>query len=236
MNAYVPPLESTAAYANSLSLGNEPAEAVILRIKGKPLRRSLHAESKVSSGVTGQFTQSGCTLSTGGGHFPIARCIEMTKLLRRLALVLAGTVSVASLISGMRTPVNADAPLLAGAQVPPAVRFALERACRDCHSDATRYPWYSYIAPVSWLVNRDVKRGRERLNLSKWSEYSVTRRERCLSDIANQLQDGRMPPAIYTLMHRDAKLPKAEIDAVFEWTQAERVRLIMESAAVNSSQ
>lgn len=155
----------------------------------------------------------------------------MRKLLRTVALVLPTTVVVASLISDARAPGNAAAPSLAGAQVPREVRFTIDRACRDCHSEATRYPWYSYIAPVSWLVNRDVKRGRERLNLSKWSEYSVIRRERYLSEIANQLQDGGMPPAIYTFVHREAKLSKADVDAMFEWTQAERARLIRESAA-----
>jgi hypothetical protein len=159
----------------------------------------------------------------------------MRKLLRTLALVLAGTVPVASLISDIRTPGNSSAPLLAGAQTPPEVRFTIERACRDCHSDATRFPWYAYIAPVSYLIQRDVRRGRERLNFSKWSEYSITRRERCLSEIANQIQDGGMPLTIYTFMHRDAKLSKADINAVFQWTQAERIRLITENSGVTSS-
>jgi hypothetical protein len=119
--------------------------------------------------------------------------------------------------------------------VPHDVRLAIERACRDCHSDATKYPWYSYIAPVSWLINRDVQQGRKRLNLSQWGDYPVVRRERCLSDIANQVQSGGMPLAIYTFMHRNAKLSKAEVDAIFEWTQAERLRLIMDRAGSTNS-
>jgi hypothetical protein len=82
------------------------------------------------------------------------------------------------------------------------------------------------------LIDRDVKRGRERLNFSKWAEYSVTRRQRFLSDIANQVQDGGMPLGIYTFMHREARLSIVDVNAIFEWTQAERARLIMESAAV----
>jgi heme-binding protein len=161
--------------------------------------------------------------------------VAVRKRIRTVALVLTGGVGVVSLISNSRPAVNAEAPLLAGALVPPDVRFAIERSCRDCHSDATRYPWYSYVAPVSWLVNRDIARGRERLNFSKWSEYPTIRRERFLSDIANQVQDGGMPLSIYTLMHRDAKLSKADIDAVFQWTQSERGRLIMESAGAPTS-
>jgi hypothetical protein len=150
---------------------------------------------------------------------------KIGSLIRTTALVLAAALGVASLV-GSRPPGNPDAPLLAGARVPPDVRGLIDRACRDCHSDATRYPWYSYIAPLSYLINRDVKLGRERLNLSKWSEYSVIRRERYLSEIANQVQDRGMPLAIYTFMHPGARLSQSEIDALFNWTQSERTRLI----------
>jgi hypothetical protein len=142
---------------------------------------------------------------------------------------------VASVITDTRRSENANTPLLAGAQVPPGVRSTIDNSCRDCHSDATRYPWYSYIAPVSWFINQDVQNGREHLNFSKWSEYSVIRRERCLSEIANQVHDGGMPLASYTFLHRAAKLSRANAEAVFEWTQEERARLIMENAAGKTS-
>jgi hypothetical protein len=141
---------------------------------------------------------------------------------------------VASVITDTRRSENANTPLLAGAQVPPGVRSTIDNSCRDCHSDATRYPWYSYIAPVSWFINQDVQNGREHLNFSKWSEYSVIRRERCLSEIANQVHDGGMPLASYTFLHRAAKLSRANAEAVFEWTQEERARLIMENAGKTS--
>jgi hypothetical protein len=121
---------------------------------------------------------------------------------------------------------SAGTPLLAGAELPPEVRTILERSCQDCHSERTRYPWYSYVPPVSFLVQRDVTRGRARLNFSQWSEYPLIRRERYLSEIANQVKDGGMPLPIYTLMHRDAKLSTADVDAIFAWTQSERMRLI----------
>jgi hypothetical protein len=155
----------------------------------------------------------------------------MMKLPLKLAWLVIGALVVSSLLSDIRPPGKAEASLLAGAHVPPEVRFTIDRACRDCHSEATRYPWYSYIAPVSLLINHDVKEGRRRLNFSKWSEYSVIRRERFLSEIANQVQDKGMPLAIYALIHGAARLSQGDIDAVFEWTQAERARLIMESAA-----
>lgn len=152
------------------------------------------------------------------------------RLLTSVCVLLAAII-VASAIGPHRPVGSPHAPLLAGAHVPLQVRSTIERACRDCHSDATRYPWYSYIAPISWLIRSDVQSGREHLNFSKWAEYSVLRRERCLSEIANQVQDGGMPLVIYTFMHRDARLSKSDVEAVFEWTQAERTRLILEHAA-----
>jgi hypothetical protein len=157
------------------------------------------------------------------------------KVLRTIALVLLGMMLVASVISGTRRSENANAPLLAGAQISAQVRSTIDRSCRDCHSEATRYPWYSYVAPVSWFINQDVQKGREHLNFSRWSEYSVIRRERCLSEIANQVQDGGMPLASYTLLHRDAKLSHADVEALFKWTQEERARLIMENASGKTS-
>ena len=158
----------------------------------------------------------------------------MKKTTRTVALVVLGVEVIASIASRPRTSDLAKAPLLAGAQVPPPVRSILERSCQDCHSEATRYPWYSYVAPISFLINSDVESGRRHLNFSKWSEYSVIQRERRLSEIANQVQDGKMPISIYLLMHRDAKLSQGDIDTLFNWTQEEKSRLIMENLPVQS--
>lgn len=150
-------------------------------------------------------------------------------MIRTVLLVVLALIVMVSILTRPRASEKADAPLLAGAHVPPEVRAALDRSCRDCHSEATRFPWYSYIAPVSVLIKNDVMQGREHLNLSRWNEYSLIRRERCLSEIANQIQDGGMPLSSYTWIHRDAVLSPADIDAIFQWTQQERSRLISEN-------
>jgi len=150
-------------------------------------------------------------------------------LIRKILLVVIALAGIASILTAPRASENAGAPLLAGAQVPAAVRAAIERSCRDCHSDATRFPWYSYVAPISWMIESDVKQGREHLNLSRWNQYSLIRRERCLSEIANQVEDGGMPLPSYTWIHPSAVLSPADIDAIFAWTQEERARLISES-------
>jgi hypothetical protein len=146
----------------------------------------------------------------------------------RAALLIGALVLVAaaSLWTAPVRSASAGAPILAGADLPPDVRGVLERSCQDCHSERTRYPWYSYVAPVSLVINRDVKAGRARLNLSQWGEYTLTRRLRFLSEIANQVQQREMPLAVYTLLHRDARLSDSDVQALFRWTQTERLRLI----------
>lgn len=147
----------------------------------------------------------------------------------RALLVIAAIVALASYFTRPQPSANSHSPLLVGAQIDSGTRQLIERSCRDCHSEATRYPWYSYVAPVSWLIDYDVRQGREHLNLSRWEEYSLIRRERALSEIANQVRDGVMPLWQYTWIHRNARLSNADADVIFQWTQAERLRLILGS-------
>jgi cytochrome c551/c552 len=88
----------------------------------------------------------------------------------------------------------------------PQTRALAKRACFDCHSNETVWPWYSYVAPVSWLVYNNTMEGRRRLNFSEWTSGSLRR----TSEIAQVIQSGRMPPAIYLPMHPSAQLTSAE--------------------------
>ncbi len=147
----------------------------------------------------------------------------------RIAFGLGLLIVATSLVTGPPKSAGAGQAILSGARVDGRVLALLERSCRDCHSETTSYPWYSHVAPVSWLIRSDVTRGRRHLNLSRWSEYPLIRRERCLSEIANQVKDRDMPLRQYTWIHRDARLSDADVDAIFQWTQTERARLIAES-------
>lgn len=151
------------------------------------------------------------------------------KRLRTIGIVLFAMVAAASVFTLPPKSSRSPGALLIGARVPPPVRALIERSCRDCHSESTNYPWYSYIFPVSKMIRDDVVQGRERLNLSRWSEYSVIRQERALSEIANQVQDGGMPLSSYVVIHPAARLSRADVEAIFNWTQEERMRLITSS-------
>ena len=101
--------------------------------------------------------------------------------------------------------------------VPPQVLTILERSCYDCHSNKTRWPWYSNIAPVSWLVARDVADGRKRLNFSEWGAYNQKRRASKMEDISDEVDRGDMPLGKYLLIHRDAVLSSADKEALLAW-------------------
>ncbi|MFB6285428.1 MAG: heme-binding domain-containing protein [Candidatus Bipolaricaulia bacterium] len=87
----------------------------------------------------------------------------------------------------------------------PETRTLVERACFDCHSNETDWPWYSHIAPASWLVQRDVMEGRKALNVSEWPQNGDE-----ASEAAEAVQEGEMPIAIYTWLHSEARLSDAE--------------------------
>ena len=101
----------------------------------------------------------------------------------------------------------------------------LKRACMDCHSNQTVWPWYSYVAPMSWLVERDVRRGRDHVNFSEWDQYNFKQREKLLADIASAVKNREMPLLQYTLIHRDAKLSDADIEVLYAWARVERRRV-----------
>ena len=95
----------------------------------------------------------------------------------------------------------------------------LKTSCYDCHSNQTVYPWYSSVAPVSWLVIRDTKEGRKELNFSNWEKYSKMDKAKLLDDISEEVEESEMPMPIYFIMHSDAKLSKENRDELVKWSQ-----------------
>lgn len=89
-----------------------------------------------------------------------------------------------------------------------------QRSCADCHSNETTWPWYSYVAPVSWLVAHDVQEGRQRLNLSDLAAMDSFRLDRTTQEISRVLEQGSMPPAVYMPTHPNAALSAAEAQAL----------------------
>jgi uncharacterized membrane protein len=101
----------------------------------------------------------------------------------------------------------------------------IERACLDCHSSRTRWPWYSNVAPVSWLVAGDVAEAREQMNLSNWAEYKPSRKLDLLEDVCKLVKRHAMPLPIYIPMHAEAKLTEQERQEICAWSERARERV-----------
>lgn len=98
------------------------------------------------------------------------------------------------------------------------VRAILHRACYDCHSNETRWPWHSRIAPVSWLVAKDVREGREELNFSTWNRLRPKDRAKALRKSWKEIEDGEMPPLRYFPPHPEARLSDDDRALLLQWT------------------
>ena len=149
--------------------------------------------------------------------------LTASPLVRRALLVLVALVAVAQFVPVGRSnpPTDPRLSLIATARPPAPVAAALERSCHDCHSNQTRWPWYSRVAPVSWLVARDVSEGRAHLNFSEWSALDTRRRSRRLEEICEMVNSGEMPLGIYLMLHPDARLTPQDVTAICDWTRAE---------------
>ena len=103
---------------------------------------------------------------------------------------------------------------------PAAVLQVLQRSCFDCHSNQTRWPWYAYVAPVSWSIANDVHEGRKELNFQEWSRASARRRARVARKVWEEVEEGKMPLPNYLRMHPEAKLSEADRAVLRHWAEA----------------
>jgi heme-binding protein len=125
------------------------------------------------------------------------------------------------IIAGIQlVPVSRSNPAITGEVPAPAqVREVLQRACLDCHSHETRWPWYAYVAPVSWLIEHDVEEGREHLNLSAWDAYASGKRTKLFKEIREEIEEGAMPPWYYLTMHPSARLSERDLALLRGWLE-----------------
>ena len=113
-------------------------------------------------------------------------------------------------------PVDSAQTLEAHVEVPPNVEAILTRACADCHSNRTRWPWYSSVAPVSWLVVNDVNEGRRHLNVSDW-EQRHRHEGSPFDEMCKQARDGEMPPWYHWPIHPESRLTATDVQTLCAW-------------------
>ena len=151
----------------------------------------------------------------------------MKRLLKWTAIVLVCGFVLLQFSRTARTNPTVDEArtIEAHLNVTPEVKAIFARSCDDCHSNRTRWPWYSHVAPVSWMVTDHVRHGRRHMNFSDWARLNDREATYLLGDICKTAKQGIMPLDSYTLMHRDARLTPQDVGTLCTWTETERQRL-----------
>lgn len=143
----------------------------------------------------------------------------MSKELKLILLILLAIAVIIQLIpSGMPgNSINKDYNFFSANDVPVEVTHLLKSACYDCHSQEVKFPWYSYIAPVSWQVATDINVGRNHLDLSNWDILTKREKIKMLGEISDEVDMGEMPMRIYKIMHPEANLSIEQRDQLVNW-------------------
>jgi Haem-binding domain len=146
----------------------------------------------------------------------------MKKLFKIVFFVLIAAFLAAQFVRAERTnpPVDPSLEYRAPAHIQPI----LDRACMDCHSNRTRWPWYSNITPASFFVVDHVNEGREQLSFSELGGYDAEQAAHAFDEICGEVKQGHMPMPEYLWLHRSAKLSLAEKHALCEWADGEERR------------
>jgi len=130
-------------------------------------------------------------------------------------------VIIVILIGIQFVPVSKINPPVTGEiKAPEIVMQVLKNSCYDCHSNEVRWPWYSNIAPASWLVVHDVNEAREHMNFSEWQSYSAEDKEDNIEDIWEEIDDGEMPLWYYLILHNDARLSDNDKKTIKSWVDS----------------
>ena len=133
----------------------------------------------------------------------------------KVAIVVAGVLGAMQLVQCQRT----NPTVTADVHAPADVEAVLRRACYDCHSNETVWPWYSRVAPVSWLLNRDVVEGRRHLNFSEWDRLPADKRAKRIRAVGGEVERGDMPLWFYKPLHPSAHLSEGDKMVLERWSK-----------------
>jgi len=135
----------------------------------------------------------------------------------------AGAALAALFLAAQLVPVDRTNPAVEREISAPAeVHSVLKRACYDCHSNETVWPWYSRVAPISWQVAQDVREGRAALNFSVWNRLGAEEQSEAMVASWEEVVEGEMPPWFYLPSHPKARLTEADRALLREWSSAGR--------------
>ena len=104
--------------------------------------------------------------------------------------------------------------------MPDNVKVVFDKACADCHSNNTKYPWYTNIQPLGYWINNHIKEGKREINFDEFTNKEVKFQYGKLKEAIEQIEEGEMPLSSYTIIHKEAKLSKEEKDILTNWFQS----------------
>lgn len=141
------------------------------------------------------------------------------KLLKRIGLLLLLVAIAIQFVPVNRTnpAVDPNQDYLKVSAAPAEVARLLKASCYDCHSNESKYPWYAYVAPVSFLTQNHIQEGRSKVNFSTWGTSSAHDQSEALEEIPETIAEGEMPLWDYNLMHPEARLSEAEKQTLIDW-------------------
>jgi hypothetical protein len=140
----------------------------------------------------------------------------MKRRLKQVALLVVVVAAAAQFIRPGRKnpPIDPNRSIQAHAGTPAALVAVLDRACRDCHSNATVWPWYTQVAPLSWAMAYEAAAGRKAVNFSEWAGYSPAQQRDLLIQSCQDASTGRMPWSTWTLLHPETKLSAQDVETI----------------------
>ncbi|BDS12185.1 heme-binding domain-containing protein [Aureispira anguillae] len=142
---------------------------------------------------------------------------------KKIFLAILGLFAILQFFQIDKSPIPIDqAKTFAANENPPeAILAQIKASCYDCHSNETKYPWYTYVAPISFWIRGHITHAREALNFSTWSEMTAEDQKHALHECAEEIEEGHMPPKGYYRMHGDAYLDDAQKTALQNWFDAQ---------------
>jgi hypothetical protein len=152
-------------------------------------------------------------------------------MMRKRRLYLIAIAAALILIQFIRPEMNLGDPdcetdFIRVSQVPDTLARTFLRACYDCHSNHTQYPWYGHVAPFSWYLSHHIKEGKDHLNLSSWGITDKAQKIKQLDEICEEIESGSMPLKSYALIHRSSKLSERDVQSICSWAETESLKIL----------
>lgn len=151
-------------------------------------------------------------------------CHKIQNMVKKILWVLLGALIIIQFIrpEQNKSDIPSENDIRVHYAVPAPVLSILKRACYDCHSNNTEYPWYANIQPVGWWLADHIEEGKEELNFSEFATYPARKADHKMEEVVEMVDEGEMPLESYTFIHKDAKLTPDEAKLLISWAKAIR--------------